>query len=304
MDLNVLYPLKLIDKMKHHLSPMNTREVASAPKFIFLCGQHIDISYGGNRKLVDGFFRRYRKDVISLYAEDLFKLHKKEIDLLTYEHYLAELSDGIILFIESFGTACELGAFTMLDSLLAKTIVFNDVKHKNVDSFLNEGPIKKIEKLFPSNIVFTDTTALMANPIVFDKLTNIALTKKCKINKNESCVNLKSFIIEILDLICLIGPIYQKDLLYVYKTLKDFSDFAFGDESNNRIKSIQISYILDLLEKASILTKCENWYSINHTHYSFCGLMFRSSIKNDYNAIRSYALSRKFRSKEGIMACL
>ena len=64
------------------------------------------------------------------------------------------------------------------------------------------------------------------------------------------------------------------------------------------------SIAIDLLEKASLLIKCENWYSINHTHYSFCGLMFRSSIKKDYNAIRSYALSRKFRSKEGIMACL
>ena len=301
---NLLYPKKLIEKLAIHESRKGSKEINTAPKFIFLCGQHIDIDNGGNRKLVRDFFKKNRKDVFCLYAEDLFtKHHKNEIDLLTYEHYLAELSDGIILFVESFGTACELGAFSMLESLAKKLLVINDIKHKSVESFINDGPVKKIGKELHDNVIFTNTEALLSNPLIDNKLRTFAATKKCTVNKDKDCINLRSFIIEVLDLICLLGPIAQKDLLYVYKALKGIPDFNFGDETNYKIKNIQIGYIFELLEKANLVRSHNGCYIINSSRYTFNSIMFKSTIKENYNTIRSMFLSRKFRYKEGIELC-
>ncbi|MEL7597285.1 MAG: retron St85 family effector protein [Clostridiaceae bacterium] len=299
-----VYPERFLNYLKSLLNSTGTRTLHKSPKFVFLCGKRIDEDSGGNRKLIKDFFAINRKDIICLYAEELFNAqHRKEIDLLTYEHYLAELSDAIILFVESFGTACELGAFSMLKSLSSKMLIINDIQQQGSNSFINEGPLKKSIQESTENVIYTDTRTLFSNSQIDTKLRNLVKSKKCFINRDKNCVNLSAFIIEMLDLIYLLGPITAKELIFVYKALKEFNDFQFGDKTNIQIKNIQISYILELLEKANLLKLHNGHYRANPLAYEFCGLMFKAEISRFTNKIRATAISRKFRHKEGIEEC-
>lgn len=117
-----LYPQKVLDVLKNQMRVYNKQEISNLPKFVFLCGEKYDENKQTNRKLVQDFFEQHRKDIICVYSEKLWETFNKvgEIELLSFEEFLAELSDGIVLFLESFGTACELGAFSMRDKLIKK----------------------------------------------------------------------------------------------------------------------------------------------------------------------------------------
>ena len=66
--------------------------------------------------------------------------------MLTYEELLADISDAIIIFTESCGSYCELGAFADdVDRLTKKMIIVNDKKYEGAQSFLTKGPLAKAE---------------------------------------------------------------------------------------------------------------------------------------------------------------
>lgn len=303
-----LYPKAILNQLKYMKTSVNSRMLTNVPKFIFLCGRDINLDNGGNRRKVHNFYQRInRKDIVCLYAEDLIQgLTESEIDLLTYEHYLAELSDGIILFVESWGTACELGAFATMDELVDKLVVFNSLEFESQASFINDGPIKKLKKTNIDKVVFADLEALFTHSSVDFRLRRFPLEKRCVINRDEEKVELKSFVIELLDLICLLGPIMQKDLINIYKYIKEFKSFKFCSHSSPARKKIRIGYVLELLKTANLITEEEQWLSINSSRYSFSGLMFNNLDKAGfrYNRIRSSIVSRKYRYKAGVEICL
>lgn len=151
-----LYPYELLLELKNAHRKRNlelTKE--KLPKFVFLCGKDISIDDGGNRKLISELYSKNRRDIISVYSERLFTIFDLNmVDLLSFEELLAELSDGIILFVESYGTACELGAFAMRDELLDKLLVINGREHIGKNTFINDGPIKKVQHRDMSRVIF------------------------------------------------------------------------------------------------------------------------------------------------------
>src|SRR5699024_5940211 len=82
-------------------------------------------------------------------AEKLFKAidDHKSTDLLSIESKLANYSDCILIILESPGAFTELGAFSHLDSLAKKILVINSSEFQSEESFINQGPIKKINKI-------------------------------------------------------------------------------------------------------------------------------------------------------------
>ena len=67
--------------------------------------------------------------------------------MLTFEEFLAEVSDVIVLFVESPGSFCELGAFSYAEKLFSdKLIIVIDEKYKGDKSFIITGPTAKAEK--------------------------------------------------------------------------------------------------------------------------------------------------------------
>lgn len=147
-----IYP---VDELKKILSISTYRYHNNIPKFIFLCGEKLD-SPVGNRNKIKDFYSRFRKDVIPIYAEDLFDKVKHEVDLLKFENFLAELSDNIILVLESYGSVCELGAFTSSSSIVKKLFVINDIDKIDSVSFINDGPIRHIREINGNSVFYAN----------------------------------------------------------------------------------------------------------------------------------------------------
>ncbi len=300
-----LYPHKLLDELKKH-----QRKVAQSvkkdkmPKFIFLCGKDITINNGANRKTVKDFYEKVRPDIICVYSEELCKIFDINIiDLLSFEEILAEFSDGIILFIESDGTVCEIGAFAMKENLINKLLVFNDIQHEGKSTFINDGPIKKIQNRNKDNVIYTDLNAIFSNKHSYNRLCDfVPRNKKCKINRDESNVQLNAFLIELLELIFLLGPIKSKDLIFIYKYIKDFKSFNYFSESNNKtIKKVKINQIIKLLSKLNIIEEDLGYLSVINKSFEFRNVMFNMN-SFQFNNIRSEFLCRKYRYKERIIA--
>ncbi|MBQ7250444.1 MAG: retron St85 family effector protein [Bacilli bacterium] len=114
-------------------------------EFVFLCGkasQPNDNRDQLTRKIIEKQTFRY-----SLYSEKTFHAFTSSgLDLLTVEEVLADISSKIVIIVESYGSACELGAFSLLDDGLSKLLVINDIKHKGENSFIELGPLTKIRR--------------------------------------------------------------------------------------------------------------------------------------------------------------
>jgi hypothetical protein len=73
-------------------------------------------------------------------------------DILTFEAHIAQISELIVLFSESFGSAAELGAFSMVPDIAHRLLVVIDDDHYKADSFISLGPIRSLENKFQSSV--------------------------------------------------------------------------------------------------------------------------------------------------------
>lgn len=135
-DLNIL---------RNHLRVY--RDVNKLPLFIFPCGG--DQSLHSSRR----FFRAYvsnnhteaLKNVFCLTAEDVAaEMDGSRLNLLQQEAMLADISDWILIFAESCGSFCELGAFSALPHAAWITSVAVGKQYKGSRSFLIDGPVEEI----------------------------------------------------------------------------------------------------------------------------------------------------------------
>ncbi len=67
-------------------------------------------------------------------------------DLLDLEEHVAAVVDGVILFLESAGSICELGAFSRINEIREKLFVFVMSDHANGQSFITQGPLKSLSR--------------------------------------------------------------------------------------------------------------------------------------------------------------
>jgi len=226
-----------------------------------------------------------------------------DIDLLTFEEFLAEVSDCIILFVESMGSACELGAFTFEEKLfMEKLILVLNEKYKDDDSFINHGPIAKAKKN-NTPIVYADLDgALLSSRELLSETNRIIgqMSEKCKLNKRSANkaneVNLSSFLVEIIELIRLLQPITSDELVTVYKKIKSFSSFDFVKKNGQPFNSkIHLNYLLKLLTSVSILKQDKEQYFLSDSN-SANNLMFSFS-SSTLSRARNRILSRKYKYK-------
>jgi hypothetical protein len=292
-----IYSSIILDELKTHSRKIRLEAInLNLPKFLFLCGKKPEKF--DNRFIIKNFYSKKRPDINCIYTEDLWEFFDSgEIDLLTFEEFLAELSDGIILFIESYGTSCELGAFTIKDSLIKKMLVFDDLQHKLTKSFINDGPIKKIYSIDPQKIIYVDINAIFSGYETYKALEEfIPPSKDCKINKEEKNIRLDSFVIEFLELVYLLGPIQLSDLIFIYKYVKEFNHFEFC------VKKIEPKYIANFLSKIGLIKIDDQGYlSIVKGEYRYHDFMFKMDIVQR-NKFRTKILSRMYHNKKGIIA--
>lgn len=258
LEFSLLYPETEIEELKKHITTKERRSFAGIPKFVFLCGKKDESGEKSNRVSTVEFFASH-KHIYPLFAEKLWP--KYTINLLDFEHFLANLCDLLILFVESYGTAAELGSFSSFDEISQKMLVIIDQKYQGKDSFINNGPVRNIlEKTSAENVLYVD----LSEPFNDRQLKEYLLPwidrrKSLIINKCPKKIEVSSFLIELLDIVGIVGPIHKDHLAPIYKKIKGFDNFNFT------VPSLRFGYTLEFLVKTGLLDCNEHEYlSINN----------------------------------------
>lgn len=238
------------------------------PIFIFSCGGRED-QFSSRRQLKEFIESKGKlRNVLCLKAEDVSKRDEfKDVNLLLQEAMMADVADLIIVFSESAGSFCELGAFTSLPHIRAITSVVEDVKYSGDNGFLNYGPIRMIasEQSKLSNIFYTENNNIMMSDkltsFIFDIRDNIRYGYNIKINERRMIPNaltgneyisIGPLVHEIIDLVSLLGPISSSDLFYVYcrllniktRDLKIVSRSINADMKSNEFNNISKEQVI------------------------------------------------------------
>lgn len=241
----------MFDKALKQLSrcaALQPNRAGGQPVFLFLCGGDDSESRYICRKDAERFIRNSKKlsRIVTVKPEILLNEYNYLIEgmnLLELETVIAELSDAILLFDESPGSVCELGAFTMSQPIREIMTACVPLRHKDNSSFIVQGPIRHLEasKSPLSNVFYLDIDCPLNSIELTDYLgsleTTVKKNRRRQINFEQANVNIGSFCRECLDVISIFSPIEDDDLLEVYKQLKGFGHFDFSMTASDKVPS-------------------------------------------------------------------
>lgn len=300
-----------IEKVKKHLA--NTKKYNKYYRFVFLCGKELNNSLHGietNREVIEKYINSNSTNIKIVLSEKLYKsAYSNTMDLLTFEELLLDISDFLILLVESPGTFTELGAFSMSDlDDFSNLIVINNIKYEGKESFINEGPIKKLKergaKIIYANL---DNGAILFDKSVMNELNNIIkISNNFKMkerNRKENMIEINTFIFELLELINLYQPIDRQKLIDIYKLINDYKSFQFIKKNGKQYykkDSISPNMIIDFMIAIGFtVEKNEKLYIREDTQIST--LLLNSEGKSR-NRLRNQILYKRF--KNGEIPCI
>ena len=130
--------------------------IQNVPDLIFLCGG--PMGQDGPFKSGRHYFHRQLKtkkaylarrvklaeEINDWFKKAWFKNDTAFFDLVEVENHLAHIASVTVLFVESPGSIAELGAFAASDVLRHKLLVVMNEFHGTEDSFIADGPIRKL----------------------------------------------------------------------------------------------------------------------------------------------------------------
>jgi hypothetical protein len=171
-------------------------------------------------------------------------------DLLLFEKDLGYLTSAVIIFLESYGSIAELGAFSQINSLSEKLLVVVADNHHPKKSFISLGPIRNIEftKKYQNSVcVIPSGKPNELEPhisIIVDTLTK----KRIRTNKHVSFKNTEPLheILLVLDLINLFLVSLKTELIQLSTIF------------NVNLIFSRIYQLLFLLEKVELIT-CQHY---------------------------------------------
>ena len=239
------------------------RDNDSRPIIIFSCGGEDKYHPARNqlREYVERNKNRRLQNIFFLKAETIAQEDAfSDLDLLTKEALFADIADWLVIFAESVGTFCELGAFAALPHSVSITSVVVDQQYKNSSSFLLNGPVKVIESCNAelSKVFYSDLNCPLMNKDFEKTLLNIRnlvkenenfyLNRRRKIitksvqkpnsepskkytkdktkSNSRTDIQVGSFAHEMLDLIALFQPIDESSLVSLYLKVKGIENVA------------------------------------------------------------------------------
>ncbi|MEC4295664.1 retron St85 family effector protein [Adlercreutzia shanghongiae] len=219
------------------------RRSVNAPLFLFLCGgDDANPSYIC-RKHVEEYVATSPslKRVLTVKPEILLNGYSdviNDVNLLELEALIADLSDAILLFDESPGSLCELGAFAMSTPIREIMTACVPGRYRDEKSFVIQGPIRQIEQnqTEMSRVIYLDTDCPFASAGLLEYFSSfekrVDAAAKRKMNRDSDAVDFGTFCRECLDLVAIFSPLTDRKLLEIYKRYKRFDTFKF------RIKSL------------------------------------------------------------------
>ncbi len=305
----ILYKSKLINLLRDDIINDNVK-ILSDTIIVFVCGGNLKETNKYSRKTLIEYANKHFKKNIFFVAEKIFELYNKEEenDLLRIENYLCEYSDCIIIILESIGAFTELGAFSNKDELVNKLLIINDIEYKTIESFVNLGPLARIEKVskFKPVIYIKLKSILIAISDIEMRLKEKGVLKEnkrtIKVSKIETKTtkhnqkemkNNKIKLYLLYEIIKMFYPIHERELKSIVRYL--FSKWY--------IKPVELS-LIETLEFAKRDNEDSYYYpniNIKEKYLNFKNINYidiRSEIiryyfQNDYNKIE--ALNKEFK---------
>lgn len=252
-------------------------------------------------------------NIFFLRAEDIAKESAMaKFDLLTQEALVSDIADWLIIFAESTGSFCELGAFAALPSSVSITSVVVDKKYRGSHSFLMNGPVRVIDECDAplSKVFFSNLNCPMENG---DFTATLHSIRECvkqneefssnedrkKLNSDATKVRVGSFAHEILDLIDLFGPIDEETLLELYCRVKRFnkSKFRLVSQTMSGMKAdkrIGVNQVLAAMHATGLIGTIDSEENMSLRYYSCINLdnyfMFKQTKDLDFNNMRARVL--------------
>ena len=206
---------------------------------VFVCGASVKIDNKINaRKRFLEYAEKHLKEYDFFIAEDFLFTDDTLSDLLSLEAKMTSYSDCIMIFLESYSAGAELGAFSIQDDLAKQLLVINDIEHKNNSSFIEKGPLAKIDK----NSKFAPVIYCKLN-MVLESIPQIkkaleknhgSQNKGVKISDIDSFKTLspKRRLLFLLDLITIFSPLTKMELVALLKELFGDGYYEIDDEIN------------------------------------------------------------------------
>lgn len=297
---------KVLNQLSKYEAPQGNR--FGQPVFLFLCGGDDSNPRYICRKDTERFVEKNKKlgRVVTVKPEILLNEYNNLIEgmnLLELETVIAELSDAILLFDESPGSVCELGAFTMSQPIREIMTACVPLKNKDDLSFIIQGPIRHLEacRSSLSNVFYIDIecpfNSIELSEYLFDLEAKVRINRRRKVNKDSTSVNLGSFCRECLDIISIFSPISDDDLLQIYKGLKGFNYFDFSMKVSDKIpNSLNYKVVIAYLASTGLVSYKDG--RITMTGHAPGYFMFQRSKRKEIQKIRAEIVARKRKHHE------
>lgn len=113
-------------------------------QLVFLCGA----ADSTRRDYLAKYLRKRHPNKLIFYADDVWThiSDQQDLNALQMENQLAQLSDAVVILIESPGTFAELGAFSLSSELRRKLLPIIDKQFELKSSFINSGPVQWVNQ--------------------------------------------------------------------------------------------------------------------------------------------------------------
>lgn len=205
---------------------------------IFLCGGADETKSA--RYLFLNYLKKFHSDLDISIAEVFTKIQKGKDNLLNLENMLADYSDCIVIFLESSGAVAELGAFCNKENLVKKLLVINEKQHKDSVSFINEGPIKKIqsESEFKEVLYCNMSAPLQIAEYIVSVIETSKLRKRKSIVLKDSELPKKGKLHLLIDLLMILNPISKDDLSKIAQVIKVFEKEKNADQMLDIVEAL------------------------------------------------------------------
>lgn len=318
-----IYSKELISILRDHRR--SHRSLAKRPIFVFCCGGNREDHPARSElvRYVESSKRDELKNVFFIVAENIDDSHVfGDLDLLTQEAVIADVSDSLILFAESVGSFCELGAFAALQHIRSILTVGVDKHHTSNQSFLMKGPVSVVAKMgYPLNKVFPLNLNCPMDSPEFSAFVNgirgtVKQSESKKINRNRKKLNnskgdikVGALVHELLDLVHLFGPVSKEDLIDLYcKTLGlqknrvKIISLTLELDMKSRYGPISFDQVIDFMEAVGIV--CSVGKDEEKQYFTDLKLedyfLFKSTENSDFTkAIAKVAIAKRHRRREG-----
>ena len=274
---NEIVPTKILETIKNGVNQGHYYFKRTHP-IVFLFGGNINDSSTARYNFLE-YARKHLHDYEFLLAEDFFNFFQSDVnDLLEIEKNLSDYTDCVLILLESSGSIAELGAFSYDTELAKKILVINDESHKDNQSFINLGPIQRINKYsIYGEVISTKFNAVLKSSFEINERLKIILKRSMNIKEATDIKNNKKYkLLFVSDMITLLSPITLSNLNQVFS-------YIFEDEE------IDISFEVNLLQtlkfiatRGSYLFKREynERLFFKHKHKEF--LPLRAIVLNHY----------------------